>query len=258
MSISTFSKTILDAYSNSATIPPLREQSKDTSEAFAYAIQNATREHWERQGRRVIGRKIGLTSKAVQHQLGVDQPDFGVLYADMAYSTSEELPYSRLLQPKAEVEICFVLGEDLDYEHHSMAEIIDAIDYALPAIEVADSRIENWDIKFFDTIADNASSGLFVLGTEPRELFEFDLELCGMVLFKNGHPVSTGAGKACLSNPLNAVKWLADKMVSLGTPLLEGDVILSGALGPMVSVDPGDRLQAQISGLGKVELVLST
>ena len=250
-------QTILEAYDKREPISPLRESISDSNADLAYEVQKITTQHWLDQDRRLVGRKIGLTSKAVQQQLGVDQPDFGALFADMAYGSGDIIPSNRLLQGKAEAEICFVLGEDLDFDHHTVADVVDAIDFMLPAIEIADSRIANWDIKFFDTVCDNASSGLFVLGNKPSYLEDVDLELCGMAMFKNGEPVSTGAGKACLGNPLNAVRWLANKMVEVGDPLQAGDLILSGALGPMVNVGPGDHIVSSISGMSDVQLILS-
>lgn len=257
MDANSLAKIILDAHENHQVIPPLREKSIDQSATLAYKIQMATKIKWQEMGRRIIGRKIGLTSKSVQTQLKVDQPDFGVLYDDMAFGSGEIVPYNRLLQPMAESEICFVLKHGLVQKRNSVAEVIQAVDFLLPAIEIADSRVENWDISFFDTVADNASSGLFVLGNQAVYMDEVDLEFCGMTMFKYGEPVSTGAGKACLGHPVNSLKWLADKMVELGDPLQAGDIVLSGALGPMVHVQPGDKLIASISGFSNVELILS-
>ncbi|MBL4894845.1 MAG: fumarylacetoacetate hydrolase family protein, partial [Emcibacter sp.] len=208
--------------------------------------------HWLKAGRRLVGRKTGLTAKSVQAQLGVGQPDFGMLYADMAYADGEDVPLDRLLQPKVEGEIAFVLKEDLDQEQMTITDVMRAIDYAVAAIEIVGSRIADWNIKIMDTVADNASSGLYVLGTEPRQLSELDLHLCGMVIEHQGEPVSTGAGAACLGNPLNATLWLAKTMVKVGRPLKAGDTILSGALGPMVPVTGPGVYELRISGLGSV------
>lgn len=220
--------------------------------AAAYAVQDINTRHALSQGRRLIGRKIGLTSPAVQRQLGVGQPDFGVLFADMAYGSEETVPADAVLQPRAEAEIAFVLGRDLRHERHSLADVIGAVDYVLASIEIVGSRIADWQIGITDTIADNASSGALVLGSAPRALRDMDLDLCGMTLEVNGDARSHGVGRACLGNPLNAVRWLADIMVASGRPLQAGDVVLSGALGPMVAIAPGDRIDARISGLGGV------
>jgi 2-keto-4-pentenoate hydratase len=203
-------------------------------------------------GRRMVGRKIGLTSKAVQTQLGVGQPDYGMLFADMAVPEGEDIALSAVLQPKVEAEIAFILGDDLDSDQLTPADVMNSIAYAVAAIEVVGSRVAKWDIRILDTIADNASSGLYVLGSEPRALGEFDPRLCGMVMEKKGEPVSVGAGAACLGNPLTAALWLAKMMVRVGRPLRAGDTILSGALGPMAPAAPGDVFEARINGLGSV------
>ncbi|HEX7784452.1 MAG TPA: fumarylacetoacetate hydrolase family protein [Sphingobium sp.] len=233
---------------------PIRDTLPDATIEDAYAIQAANTAFWEQQGRSVVGAKIGLTAKSVQAQLGVDQPDFGHLFADMAVNDGDTIAAGRLLQPKVEAEIAFVMARTPDVERLTTAELIDSVAYALPAIEIVDSRIADWNIGIIDTIADNASSGLFVLGTRPAPLAELDLRLCGMVLERNGDPSSFGAGAACLGNPLHALGWLAAKMAEVGRPLLKGDVVLSGALGPMVTVAPGDSVEARISGLGSVRV----
>jgi len=239
-------------------IRPLSQQYPALDAASAYSIQQINTEDRLQQGRRIVGRKIGLTSQAVQKQLGVSQPDFGVLFDDMGYGDSEEIPWRRLHQPKIEAEVAFVLGKDLAVASPSLVDVINAVDYALPALEVVGSRIANWKIGIGDTIADNASSSAYVLGTTPRRLSEFDVRLCGMELQRHSEPVSVGAGLACLGNPLNAVVWLARTMERLGTPLRAGDLILSGALGPMVAVEQGDVFQARINGLGSVRAIFQT
>lgn len=223
----------------------------------AYAVQELLTRAAEASGRRVVGRKIGLTSVAVQQQLGVDQPDYGMLFDDMAFGDGEEIALSRLIQPKVEAEIAFVLERDLDAEWPTLADVVNAIGYALPAIEVVDSRVRDWKIGIHDTIADNASSGVYVLGGTPRKIDAFDLRLCGMSLEKAGEPVSLGCGAACLGHPLNAVVWLARTAARTGRPLRAGDTVLSGALGPMATVAPGDVFEARISGLGRVAAVFS-
>lgn len=223
----------------------------------AYAVQQLQTQAALDAGRRIVGRKIGLTSVAVQTQLGVDQPDFGALFDDMEYGNGQEVPLSRLIQPKVEAEIAFVLERDIDSERPSLGNVLNAIGYALPAIEIVDSRVRDWKISILDTIADNASSGLYVLGGAPKKIDSFDLALCGMSMELAGEPVSVGCGAACLGNPLNAVLWLARTLARVGSPLRAGDVVLSGALGPMVPVKPGDVFEARISGLGQVSAVFS-
>ncbi|MAU40341.1 MAG: 2-keto-4-pentenoate hydratase [Kordiimonas sp.] len=232
--------------------PPLSSFLPADDLDVGYAVQDANTAYWLEQGRRLVGRKIGLTAKAVQAQLGVDQPDFGMLYADMAYADGAEIPLSRLLQPKIEGEIAFVLGDDLDSDNLTITDVMSAIDYAVAAIEIVDSRVADWKITIMNTIADNASSGLYVLGSEPKALGEFDPRLCGMVIEHAGDPVATGAGAACLGNPLNATLWLAQTMVKAGRPLMAGDTVLSGALGPMVPVNGPGVYELRINGLGSV------
>lgn len=218
----------------------------------AYAVQAINTARGLAAGRRLVGRKIGLTSLAVQRQLGVGQPDYGMLFADMARGDAEEVALADVLQPKVEAEIAFVFGRDLTDEQLTVADLFRAIEYAVPAIEIVGSRVAKWDIRITDTIADNASSGLYVLGSRPVTLRDFDPRTCGMVMEKSGEPVSVGAGAACLGSPLNAALWLAKVMAKVGHPLKAGDTILSGALGPMVGVAPGDVFDVRIEGLGSV------
>jgi 2-keto-4-pentenoate hydratase len=252
-------KELLGAYEDGVPIPPLRERALPLGDvAAAYAVQREMTTHWLTQGRRLVGAKIGLTNKAVQSVFKVFQPDFGVLFADMAVPDGDIVDIGRLIQPRVEAEIAFVMKEDLPHKEVTSVDVIRATDHILPAIEIVDSRITGWDISIVDTVADNASSGLYALGTTPTPLSTVDLRLCGMVLEHQGEPVSVGAGAACLGNPLNAVVWLASTMARMGSPLRAGDVVLSGALGPMVAVTPGARYEARISGLGSVRVGFST
>ena len=247
-----------NAYLTGEPCAPARNFLADQTLEIAYAVQEVNTNHWLQQGRRLVGRKIGLTSVAVQKQLGVDRPDYGMLFADMEVNDSTDVDMSRLLQPKIEAEVALVLDRDLDSRHNGIADIISATAYALPALEIVDSRIGDWDISIVDTVADNASSGLFVLGSSARKLDQFDLCLCGMVMERFGDQVSVGAGAACLGNPLNAAVWLANVMAQTHHPLRAGDILLSGALGPMVTVNQGDVFEARISGLGSVRAAFSS
>jgi len=245
------------ARSTGQTIARVSETFDIRSVRDAYAVSEVNVARAEAAGARICGTKIGLTSKAVQQQLGVDQPDYGVLFADMEYLNGAELPAGRLIQPKAEGEIAFVVGKDLDNPDLSWGRFLIGLEYALPAIEIVDSAITDWKITLVDTVADNASCGLYVLGREPRRIGHVPLAGSGMDLRKNGETASVGAGVACLGNPLNAAYWLAKKMAELGKPLRAGDVVMSGALGPMVPVTKNDRIDIEISGLGCVSCSLA-
>jgi len=237
-------------------IAPLRDTLAPTDAGIAYAIQHHNTQVWTKQGRRVVGRKIGLTAKAVQAQLGVDQPDFGVLFEDMVLADQGLLDPGRVIQPKAEAEVAIVLSADIDDPAATAAEVAAATAYAVAAIEIVDSRIEDWKITFADTVADNGSSAFFVLGRDLRPLENLDLYTCGMALELNGQSASVGAGAACLGHPLEAAAWLARVAAQAGDPLRAGDVILTVALGPMVPVAPGDHVEAAIGGLGRVSFTM--
>lgn len=234
------------------TVPPIREYIGDSDIDTAYKVQEINIKKRMASGEKVIGKKIGLTSFAVMEQLGVDQPDYGILFDTMEVKKGV-LPYAELMQPKAEAEIAFVMAEDLEGDIN-ISDLIDAIDYATVSIEIVGSRVADWNIRITDTIADNASASHFILGESKVQLDELDLVDCKMTLVKNGEVVSQGSGKACMDNPLNAALWLAKKMAEQGSPILKGDILLSGALGPMVPIEQGDEFEASIEGLGSVKL----
>jgi 2-keto-4-pentenoate hydratase len=220
-------------------------------EAYAVAASNTAARQAE--GRRVVGRKIGLTAESVQRQLGVDQPDFGVLFDDMELLDRGSVPSGRLMQPKVEAEIAFVVGRDLQAGRPpSWGEFVVALDYALPAIEIVDSAIADWRIGIVDTVADNASAGLYALGDQPVSLSAFQLAAVEVVLTCNGAIVSQGRGSACLGHPLRAAYWLACEMARRGEALRAGEIILSGALGPTAPVKSGDVIEADFGGFGRV------
>jgi 2-keto-4-pentenoate hydratase len=223
----------------------------------AYAVQQAVAARRAAGGARVVGRKIGLTSLAVQQQLGVDQPDFGVLFEDMQFADGDTVSMTRLLQPRIEAEVAFVLRADLTGDDLSLDDVRDAVDYAVAALEVADSRVEDWKITFADTVADNASAGVYVLGEDRRTLDEVVPRTVAMRMEVTGQEDSTGTGEACLGDPLLALQWLAVKARALGDPLRAGQVVLSGALGPMRAVAPGASATAEITGFAPITVHFS-
>ncbi|WP_028933766.1 2-keto-4-pentenoate hydratase [Pseudonocardia spinosispora] len=219
---------------------------------FGYAVQRLLTSSSLESGRRIVGSKIGLTAPAVQAQLGVDRPDLGILYEDMAFGEGETIPMSRLLQPKVEAEVGFVLGADLDRDDLTLDVVRDAVRSVVASLEIVDSRIADWNIRLVDTVADNASCGVYVLGSQHLSLDGLDLPGATMSMTANGEVVSEGAGSACMGDPCIALQWLAETARRFGTPLRAGDVILSGALGPMVPAQPDTTYEATITGLGTV------
>jgi 2-keto-4-pentenoate hydratase len=223
-----------------------------TGLADAYAVAGINARERVRAGGRVTGRKIGLTSVAVQKQLGVDQPDFGMLFDDMEYLDGSDVPSGRLIQPRVEAEVAFVLGRDLSVTAPTYGEFAACVAFCLPALEIVDSAIADWKITLVDTVADNASCGLYVLGDQPVPLGQSQLAELTMGMKKNGVTVSTGSGAACMGHPLRAAYWLAQTMAARGQPLKAGEVILSGALGPMVPLCAGDEIRANLGPMGSV------
>ena len=245
----TLAQRLRDAYVSGA-VPPLRDGLEPTDVVGAYAVQELNTRFWEAQGRRIVGRKAGLTAKAVQAQLGVDQPDFGVLFDDMRVADGGTLQPTLCLQPKAEAEIAFVLAADLPSPTTTPEEVAAAVASVHAAIEIVDSRIADWKITFADTVADNGSSAFFVLAEAGVPLAGLDLPGAAMEMAFDGAVVSTGSGAAALGNPLNAAAWLAQTLATRGEPLRAGDILLAGALGPMVALKPGLRVEARVAGIG--------
>ena len=243
---------ILQAYATGVPIKPVRDEVNGIGEA--YEVQRETVRHWLAQGRRPAGHKIGLTSKVIQTQLGVDEPDFGILFADMVLQDGATVSRAAILQPRIEGEIAFVLKSDLRGEHIAPGDVIAATDYVCPAIEICGSRIAGWDIRIQDTIADNASSGLIVLGAEKVKPDLDRLAQIPLSMKQDGIEAAVGKGDACLGNPANAVAWLAQTMTHFGDGLRAGDVVMSGALAKMLSAAPGNHFQADFAGFGKVSV----
>lgn len=247
-----------EAYVTRTPCAPIRDLIGETDIAAAYAVQNRQTDHRVRAGARVVGRKTGLTNPAVQAQLGVGQPDFGVLFDDMDVTGLSEVPSDRLLQPKAEAELAFVLKDDLLEGDLDVEQCRAAVDHARAAIEIVDSRVADWQIRITDTVADNASSGLYVLGDKKVPLTDLEPVEVRMSMTQDGRVVSEGDGSMCLGDPLVALSWLARIAREYGQPLTAGQVVLSGALGPMVSAPPGSTFEATIHPLGAVTARFST
>jgi 2-keto-4-pentenoate hydratase len=244
-------RALRDGYSGK-TIDPMRQWLDPVDADGAYAVQEINTRFWVEQGRQIVGHKAGLTAKAVQIQLGVDQPDFGVLFSDMEIADGGTLDPARAIQPKAEAEIALVLKADLNDPNTTPDMVAAAVGTAHAAIEIVDSRIADWKITFADTVADNGSSAFYVLSKVGRPLENLDLYTCGMVMEVDGNPVSLGVGAACLGHPLKAAAWLASTLAARGAPLKAGAVILTGALGPMVPLVAGQHVRAIVGGLGEV------
>jgi len=241
---------LYQALVDAKTVKPLTDRHPDITIEDAYKIQQQLMKLRLIAGERIIGKKIGVTSKAVMNMLGVYQPDFGYLTDGMVYNEGQAIPMSRLIQPKAEGEIAFVLKKTLKGPGISSADVLAATEGVMACFEIVDSRIQDWKIKIQDTVADNASCGVFVLGDRLVDPRDVDLQTCGMVLEKNGDIVATGAGAAALGAPANAVAWLANTLGRLGIALEAGEVVMSGSLAIMVPVAAGDNLRVTIGGIG--------
>ncbi|HCV50261.1 MAG TPA: 2-keto-4-pentenoate hydratase [Saprospirales bacterium] len=249
-----YAAKLRQAQATKIPISPLRDDIGEHNEELAYAIQQVNTNHKLVDGARIVGKKIGLTSIKVQEQFGISTPDFGILFDDMEVLNGLSLPISEVMQPKIEGELAFVLGGSLDNDKLTIVDIINSIDYVLPSLEIVGSRIDNWNIRIADTVADNASASHYVLGHTPKMLDDIDIVNCKMNMTINGELKSSGSGKDCLGSPLNAVLWLARKMQAVGQPLQAGELILSGSLGPMVVVNAGDHVDAEFEGLGSVSI----
>ena len=242
--------SLYDALVARTPIAPLSAAHPDMTIEDAYHVQQRMIARRLEQGDRVIGKKIGVTSKAVMNMLGVHQPDFGYLLDSMVFNEGESVDMDTLIQPKAEGEIAFLLKKDLQGPGVTAADVLAATEGVMACFEIVDSRIQDWKIKIQDTVADNASCGVFVLGDQLVGVADLDLALAGMVLEKNGEIVVTGAGAATMAHPVNAMVWLTNMLGSLGIALKAGDIVLSGAMGAMVPVARGDNLRMTIGGIG--------
>ena len=242
--------SLYDALVARTPIAPLSAAHPDMTIEDAYHVQQRMIARRLEKGDRVIGKKIGVTSKAVMNMLGVHQPDFGYLLDSMVFNEGESVDMDTLIQPKAEGEIAFLLKKDLQGPGVTAADVLAATEGVMACFEIVDSRIQDWKIKIQDTVADNASCGVFVLGDRLVDPRDVDLVTVGMVLEKNGDIVATGAGAAALGHPANAVAWLANTLGQHGIALEAGEVVLSGSLGIMVPVTAGDSLRVTMCGIG--------
>lgn len=254
--IEKYGNELYSALQNGVAISPITEREPECTIEDAYAIQNhLIKKRMQDDGSKVIGKKIGVTSKVVMDMLGVYQPDFGYLLSDMIYSDGDEIDVTnKMIQPKAEGEIAFVLKEDLMGPGITTSDVIKATKFVMPCFEIVDSRIKDWKIKIQDTVADNASCGYIVFGGQSVAINDIDLSTCGITFEKNGELVNTGAGAAALGSPINAVVWLANTLGELGVGLKAGEVILSGALSAMVNIEAGDNMTINIGGIGSASV----
>ena len=242
---------LYDALRSRNVVDPLTKREPDITIEDAYQISRRMVARRLEDGERIIGKKIGVTSKAVQDMLDVHQPDFGFLTDRMVYGTADELPIStELIQPRAEGEIAFVLKHGLEGPGVSSADVMRATEGVMPCFEIVDSRVRDWKINIQDTVADNASCGLIVLGDALVDPHDVDLSTCGMVVERNGELAATGAGAAALGSPVNCVAWLANTLGRFEIPLRAGEVILSGSLVPLLPIEAGDSMTLSVGGIG--------
>jgi 2-oxopent-4-enoate/cis-2-oxohex-4-enoate hydratase len=243
---------LYDALRARRTLTPLTERWPEITIDDAYHVSlRMVNRRIEDDGEKVIGKKIGVTSLAVQEMLGVYQPDFGYLTDKMMVLNGGDMPISeQLIQPRAEGEIAFMLDKDLNGPGVTNEDVVDATAYVMACFEVVDSRIENWKVKIQDTVADNASCGLFVLGDEHADPKGLDFPNLKMRVYKNGELLSEGLGSAALDSPLNCVSWLANTLSKFGITLNAGDVVLSGSLVPLEPVVAGDEMYLEVDGIG--------
>ena len=248
--IEKYGDELYDALINRKAVAPLTDREADITIEDAYQIQQRMIQRRLDAGETIIGKKIGVTSKVVMDMLKVNQPDFGMMTSGMVFNEGESIDTSTMIAPRAEAEVAFVLKSDLMGPGVTAADVLRATDFVVPCFEIVDSRIQDWKIKIQDTVADNASCGVLVLGGRRKSPADIDLALAGMVLEKNGEIISTSTGAAVQGSPVNAVAWLANTLGNLGIGLKAGEVILSGSQSPLVPVKAGDSLVCSVGGLG--------
>ncbi len=252
--IEKYGDELYEALVNRKAVAPLTDREADITIEDAYQIQQRMIQRRLDTGETIIGKKIGVTSKVVMDMLKVDQPDFGMMTSGMVFNEGEAIDTSTMIAPRAEAEVAFVLKSDLQGPGVTAADVLRATECVVPCFEIVDSRIQDWKIKIQDTVADNASCGVLVLGGRRKSPADIDLALAGMVLEKNGEVISTSTGAAVQGSPVNAVAWLANTLGALGIGLKAGEVILSGSQSPLVPVKAGDSLVCSVGGLGSTSV----
>jgi 2-keto-4-pentenoate hydratase len=250
----TAAKRLRTAASGAQAIDPVRDVVASLEDA--YIVQEALRGLWIQDGRRAVGYKIGATARAVRERMQMDEPDYGALCADIVFLDGAILELERFVMPRIEPEIAIVLGRDLDLEQHTAVDVMRAVDFVLPAMEIADSRIRAWDLTAVDSIADNATAGGAVIGGVPVPLANLDLGRCEVTMEVGGEVVSRGRGDAALGSPINAVAWLADALVRRGQHLRAGDLVLTGALSDSIELRRGMNIRSIFGPLGSVQLTV--
>lgn len=252
--LSALGEELLAAYASRQPIAPLTDRYPDLTLSQAYAIQEHQVKAWRQAGRTIVGYKVGLTSRAMQEQLGVDQPDFGRLLDDMVLDPSTPIALGRFISPKVEPEIAFVLKEELTGPGLGAGDVARAIDYAVISLEIIDSRVADWRIKLADTIADNASSGALALGEAHVDVSEVDLADARVELRLNDESIAAGTGSAVLGHPVNGLLWVANTLGSLGQSLEAGSIVMAGSMTKAISIQPGDRVTADFGALGSIDV----
>ncbi|RLL43742.1 2-keto-4-pentenoate hydratase [Oceanobacillus piezotolerans] len=254
MSVLEAATRLLQAEESKVVIPPLTETYPGMTVEEAYYTQLELVRHKVNEGAIIVGKKIGATSKAIQNMFGVEQPDYGHLLDYMMYVDGDEIELKNFIQPKVEFEIAFKLKKDLKGPNITVMDVLEATDYIAPAIEIIDSRIQDWQINFEDTVADNGSSAAAVIGGTPTKLDGIDLTHIGMVAYKNGDMIDSGAGAAVLGNPLRSVAWLANSLSKYDVYLKAGEVVLSGALTSAVEIEEHDTFTAEFDHIGSISV----
>ncbi|MEI3609165.1 2-keto-4-pentenoate hydratase [Pseudogracilibacillus sp. SO10305] len=252
--IKDYAAQLYHAEKNRKQMEPLTETNPSLTVEHAYEIQLEIAKQKLAEGNSIIGKKVGLTSKAMQDMLQVNEPDYGHLFKDMELANKAVISTETMIAPKIEAEIGFVLKEDLVGPNITFLDVLMATDYVVPTLEVIDSRIKDWKIKLIDTVADNGSSAKVVIGEGKKYVHEVNVRTVGMTLFKNDEMISTGAGAAALGHPAEAIAWLANKLSSFDIVLKKGELILPGALSGAVQVEAGAHIKADFGALGSVEV----